>query len=1073
MDLFAIRFSRFFIKYRGVNLAIIGALTCFFAYHALQLQVFSQFIDLLPRNHPFIQVYEKYNRQFGSANVVVAAIVTKEGTIYDERFLEKVYAFTDQIDKVEGVDHGQISSITAITIRDQEVDREGIMRSNQIIGDQAIALLEAQFFTRRTLRLAAERSGGTAPKTLDELRAYAAKRKAELVAELEPTKAVRLDQMKDRKEAERLRILRKENAQLEFLILRLAELPPGYVLEGEELSGPGGKLIPEQIMTTLPDRIHQNKQVFGRLVSLDDQAALVSAGFIEGRLDYSAIFKEIYELKLELEQDGTVEIHLTGQPILAGWTFQFLPEIVMILLLSLAILLVLLGVYFRRWYGVVMPFTGAVVSAIWGLGFTSLMGYQLEPLVLVIPMLITARAVSHSVQFVERFYEEYERLNGNKEEAVISSMAELLLPGSLAILTDAFGILVIYVSSIALMKKVALVGAFWALSIAVTEMLLNRLMIAYFPAPKDTKHYVPEPIVKVLRVMSGWATGPRSSRIILAVWVVIVISSFAVAPYVKVGESRPGTPILWEDSEFNLSAAAISKRFFGADELTVVVETEIEGGIHRPEVMNEIEAFQRYMEREPGVGGTLSIVEYLKSITRTFHNADPRWSIVPNTPQEIGGLLYLYEAGSPDPRILNPVRDQVARNAAIRLFYGDHQGDTIHHAVERIKGYLKSRPTGTISVRLEVPEDDWISTVFWWIGPLLPPRPVDLGVYLQQPDGTYAKQEVQSPDRTDPAPEDSKARMLTLPRMTRELRESLVDAGYDDVGKLANADVEELATVEGFDLVTSYALIKAAKLDRREFDVIYEWDSPEQQTSVQVRKRGLYEPYELWVKYQGGDYERRESGRWAEGTSFALASGLMGVLAASNEEVEGSNNATLIASFMTTFLIVWISYRSFSIALYMIISLGTAALVSLAYMYWTGIGFDVNTLPVQALGVGVGVDYALYIMDRVVHERKRGHDVVEAVRIAIQTTGMAVFFTASTLVGGIIFWYFISSLRFAADMSLLLSVVLVGNMIGAMLLVPAFTAVFRPEFASGPQDSAAHLAEVAAAEQRVATEMRE
>src|SRR5258705_12758933 len=102
MDAFAIRFSRFFIKYRGVNLAIIGGLTIFCLYHALQLQIFSQFIDLLPRNHPFIQVYERYNRQFGSANVVVAAIVANNGTVYDENFLEKVYAFTDQIDKVEG-----------------------------------------------------------------------------------------------------------------------------------------------------------------------------------------------------------------------------------------------------------------------------------------------------------------------------------------------------------------------------------------------------------------------------------------------------------------------------------------------------------------------------------------------------------------------------------------------------------------------------------------------------------------------------------------------------------------------------------------------------------------------------------------------------------------------------------------------------------------------------------------------------------------------------------------------------------------------------------------------------------
>src|SRR5512139_684255 len=165
MDRFALAFSRFFIKYRGFNLAIIGGLTLFFLYHALSLQIFSQFIDLLPRNHPFIQVYEKYNRQFGSANVVAAAILAKQGTIYDEGFLEKVYAFTDQIDKVEGVDHGQVSSITSITVRDQEIDAEGTLHSTQLVGDEIVSLLEAQFFARRAITRAVAR-GEPAPGDL-------------------------------------------------------------------------------------------------------------------------------------------------------------------------------------------------------------------------------------------------------------------------------------------------------------------------------------------------------------------------------------------------------------------------------------------------------------------------------------------------------------------------------------------------------------------------------------------------------------------------------------------------------------------------------------------------------------------------------------------------------------------------------------------------------------------------------------------------------------------------------------------------------------------------------------------
>ena len=93
----------------------------------------------------------------------------------------------------------------------------------------------------------------------------------------------------------------------------------------------------------------------------------------------------------------------------------------------------------------------------------------------------------------------------------------------------------------------------------------------------------------------------------------------------------------------------------------------------------------------------------------------------------------------------------------------------------------------------------------------------------------------------------------------------------------------------------------------------------------------------------------------------------------------------------------------------------------------------------------------------------------EAIRVAITTTGMAVFFTGSTLVGGIIFWYFISSLRFAADMSLLMSIVLGANMVGAMVLVPAMTSMFKPGFAADSTVSELHKRDDARAHQHVAS----
>jgi hypothetical protein len=203
------------------------------------------------------------------------------------------------------------------------------------------------------------------------------------------------------------------------------------------------------------------------------------------------------------------------------------------------------------------------------------------------------------------------------------------------------------------------------------------------------------------------------------------------------------------------------------------------------------------------------------------------------------------------------------------------------------------------------------------------------------------------------------------------------------------------------------------------------------------RAPGFRSPYELWIK-TGDEWKVQPSGTWlADGVELRYAAGSIGVLAAANQEIEVSHGLSLVIVFAATFGVLLVSYRSFVLSFITLASLASGSLAALALQSVLQIGIDVNTLPVQAIGVGLGVDYAIYLVDRILQERTRLPTVEAAIQHAIRTTGMAITFTASTLVVGIAFWIPISSLRFSAEMSLLLSVLMIVDALGAILLVPA------------------------------------
>jgi predicted RND superfamily exporter protein len=186
---------------------------------------------------------------------------------------------------------------------------------------------------------------------------------------------------------------------------------------------------------------------------------------------------------------------------------------------------------------------------------------------------------------------------------------------------------------------------------------------------------------------------------------------------------------------------------------------------------------------------------------------------------------------------------------------------------------------------------------------------------------------------------------------------------------------------------------------------------------------------------------------WTRGVQFVMAGGSMGILAAINDEVERSHIANITLIFVVIFVLHSFTYQSMSSGGIVFLQIATATMISLAYMAIRGIGLNINTLPVQSVGVGIGVDYAIYIVDRIRQECVDTQDIDEAVRRAIRTTGMAVSFTATTITGGIFLWVF-SDLRFQAEMAYLLVMLMILNLVGALTVVPAFYSILRPKVAT-------------------------
>lgn len=617
----------------------------------------------------------------------------------------------------------------------------------------------------------------------------------------------------------------------------------------------------------------------GVLVNKEGTATLIIAEFKEG-IDYSELFKFFMKLK-EKYEDPNTSLHMVGKPVLLGWIYSYWPQMMVIFAMSVGVMVLLLASFFRNWQGMSVPIAVGLICTVWGLGFCGFMGINLSPLLFVLPFLVGARALSHTVQITHRFFEEYHR-SGSKEEAAVQTISTMFLPNVSAIAAEVVGFGVIGLAQIVLMQQLALIMGFWMFSIFPVAGILAPIICFYLPPPKAKDPERKTGWMSHFNLfLSNFATGPATGKLVLLGFLIVAVVFGWRATHLRVGDLFPGSPILWPHSVYNQDYDEINKTFerAGGDNYIVFFRGNQEFAAKDPKVLQTFEALSRWMEsRMPDVyGGSFALDTIVKKLNKEMHDGNPLWEFIPDELDLCTSMLFLFQSKSV-PGDMDRFADPKFYNSNTMLFFKNHTDETISRIRENVNEFFRNYP-----------------------------KQIDVGEFL-------------------------------------------------------------------------------------------------------------------------------------------LAGGVIGMETAVNEEIEAAHvkiDSTVLAAI---FIMCCITYRSVVAGLLLIIPLIISNIVAFGYMGFAKIGLSINTLPVSAIGVGVGVDFGIYLFSRYKEEYRRTGSWEESIAVGAQTTALGVLYSALTLVLPLLSWGLFSGLKFQAQMGYLLALLLSVNMFAVLTLHPAIIKILKPKF---------------------------
>ncbi|WP_444634122.1 efflux RND transporter permease subunit [Cupriavidus oxalaticus] len=440
----------------------------------------------------------------------------------------------------------------------------------------------------------------------------------------------------------------------------------------------------------------------GRLVSNDLRSALIRAELREtdpatGKtIDYGSVARQLEKIRAQFSGQD-VEVNIVGFAKLVGDVEEGIAGVMGFFALAFAVTALLLWLYTRSLRITVLALVVALLPVGWLLGLLPLLGYGIDPMSILVPFLIFSIGVSHAVQMTNAWKQEVVQGHSPLESAN-AAFRKLFIPGTVALLTNALGFMVIMRIEIDIVRELGITACLGVLLMIVTNKVFLPILLSY-------TRLEPSALARsqARRAQGGgglWHKFGALARPAPALGVFVAALALLAAGAIesrglKIGDVGSGAPELRADSRYNRDSASIVSQYnIGSDALTVVVEPTgfDDGCLHYP-VMSAVERFEMHMRGVSGVQSVVSVSSLAKVVIGAYNEGNPRWEALPRSAE---GLSQGAKAYDPD----NGMNTSNCQAIQVLIYTANHEGATIAHIVREIRRFTAADKTPNVAFRL-------------------------------------------------------------------------------------------------------------------------------------------------------------------------------------------------------------------------------------------------------------------------------------------------------------------------------------------------------------------------------------